>query len=535
LKQLDKPLSSDCFTGFGRHDFAIHHEEARQATRHLVEVVIPSFIRKLEAHEFLPVHSHQLTQAMHQHGINMRYLGVIRAGAKDPMLRGLTAVEMITRSAKSVIRQRMRKCESDFALRQVLVDHFNLVLGKSQPSKIYWNLMIKVHLLEKYGAYNVPIWTQEEARDLQSYVSRIALFKTLQAQLGVRFHPHTDDVIEVVQNAPSDTVGVELQFPLHVEDVLEITVRCKRLCESTTLVALYQQKLADIAKVPLEQAPVVVTHGRRNNDDDDEQVFMRQLQVVQEQRQRTSALFGASSGHTLALDVQLAWMWFEFASRDEQLATRHQADVERAFEDLNTAMASASRVPLEVLVGASYLQGVASESKGQWLRAESYYLRSIRELQRLTGGRNVRDVIGPMLREAAVRHQCRSLRELRLEPDEMQEIERRARTLEATHRTMRQRGDWYNERQESQQVDYHAKAGHPFAMVVLNRLVGLLCTRGRANGTVAIVAALEFYRLWKRYFVPAPDHVFQRVFGSSTPVALTYVTCHTHTTRELVD
>jgi hypothetical protein len=73
-----------------------------------------------------------------------RYLGVIRANAKDDMVRGLTAVEMITRSAKSVIRQRMRKCESDIQLRQVLVDHFNLVLGKSEPSKIYWNLMIKV-------------------------------------------------------------------------------------------------------------------------------------------------------------------------------------------------------------------------------------------------------------------------------------------------------------------------------------------------------------------------------------------------------
>jgi hypothetical protein len=190
---------------------------------------------------------------------------------------------------------------------------------------------------------------------------------------------------------------------------------------------------------------------------------------------------------------------------------------------MHSSLAVASRIPLEVAVAASYLQGIASEAKRQWLNAEWYYLCSLRELQRLAGGRNVHDIIAPLLRTAAIQRNVHSVHELRLSEGEILDIEGEAQAHEATNRFFRTTAHEWDQLVEAGS-DYHAKAGHPFAMLVLNKLVALLCKRGRATGTVATSAALEFYRLWTRYYISAPEKLFKRVFGSSTPVALAYVT-----------
>ena len=54
-------------------NFREHHEEARRATRYLIEEVIPKFAKKLDAHQIIAVQSHQITTVMHEHGINLRF------------------------------------------------------------------------------------------------------------------------------------------------------------------------------------------------------------------------------------------------------------------------------------------------------------------------------------------------------------------------------------------------------------------------------------------------------------------------------
>ncbi len=71
------PLSSDAFTGFGRHNAATHNAEVKAATKLLLEDAIQAFaLECCQTPRFTD--SAEFVAAMHARGINCRYLGKLR-------------------------------------------------------------------------------------------------------------------------------------------------------------------------------------------------------------------------------------------------------------------------------------------------------------------------------------------------------------------------------------------------------------------------------------------------------------------------
>ena len=59
-------------------EIATDEENVRKASLYLTEVVLPKFIQDLCTLEVSPMDGQTLTEALHAHGINVRYIGKVR-------------------------------------------------------------------------------------------------------------------------------------------------------------------------------------------------------------------------------------------------------------------------------------------------------------------------------------------------------------------------------------------------------------------------------------------------------------------------
>ena len=99
---------------------------------------------------------------LHQAGINIRLLGVLRSHVTTPALRDVLLVEMLARVLKSDMRQRWRdkmatyKYISDGVYRRCSIDFVNLIFCRSEHSTRYWQTNIKRQLSEKFNHSLTP-------------------------------------------------------------------------------------------------------------------------------------------------------------------------------------------------------------------------------------------------------------------------------------------------------------------------------------------------------------------------------------------
>ncbi|XP_068102299.1 clustered mitochondria protein homolog [Hyperolius riggenbachi] len=111
------------------------------AATFLIAVQIPSFIKACLNHIIIPLDGKTLTEAVHLHGINMRYLGSIAEmidkvearSALDHLYR-LVIVEIVTRSAKAILRRYLQGVEMS-ALSAALSHFLNCFLS-SYPNPV---------------------------------------------------------------------------------------------------------------------------------------------------------------------------------------------------------------------------------------------------------------------------------------------------------------------------------------------------------------------------------------------------------------
>ena len=69
------PLSSDCFTMWGKDGAATHNREARDATSRLYAVCVPSAAKKLQAVDPAAYNPATLARMLHSDGVSVRHLG----------------------------------------------------------------------------------------------------------------------------------------------------------------------------------------------------------------------------------------------------------------------------------------------------------------------------------------------------------------------------------------------------------------------------------------------------------------------------
>jgi len=105
-------------------------EKVKEASKFLTETLIPLMIDDFSWLLSLPVDGVTLSNSMHSHGINIRYLGQVAQIAADkvPILRDLAVREMVSRSAKHILNSILRET-LDFNLATVISRFLNSLLG----------------------------------------------------------------------------------------------------------------------------------------------------------------------------------------------------------------------------------------------------------------------------------------------------------------------------------------------------------------------------------------------------------------------
>ena len=90
-------------------DAESHEFTVSQACSHLQKHVLPHFISKLDLMSLKPYNGALLERILHQHGINVRYLGTIAERTQLPHVRELCEVELVARTCKQVLGKYLRE------------------------------------------------------------------------------------------------------------------------------------------------------------------------------------------------------------------------------------------------------------------------------------------------------------------------------------------------------------------------------------------------------------------------------------------
>lgn len=113
-------------------EIAKDEENVRKASSYLADTVLPKFIQDLCSLEVSPMDGQTLTEALHAHGINVRYIGKVAEGTKHlPHLWDICSNEIVVRSAKHIIKDVLRDTE-DQDLGPAISHFFNCFFANCQ-------------------------------------------------------------------------------------------------------------------------------------------------------------------------------------------------------------------------------------------------------------------------------------------------------------------------------------------------------------------------------------------------------------------
>ncbi|KAG6789542.1 hypothetical protein POTOM_005645 [Populus tomentosa] len=113
-------------------EIAADEENVKKVSSYLANTVLPKFIQDLCTLEVSPMDGQTLTEALHAHGINVRYMGKVAEGTKHlPHLWDLCSNEIIVRSAKHVLKDLLRDTD-DNDLGPAISHFYNCFFGSCQ-------------------------------------------------------------------------------------------------------------------------------------------------------------------------------------------------------------------------------------------------------------------------------------------------------------------------------------------------------------------------------------------------------------------
>eukprot|EP00946_MAST-07B_sp_MAST-7B-sp1_P002588 g2588.t1 len=241
VQAYSMPLSSDAFSSIIMppqndssskllDDLSGNDVDAGNASTYLQTKRIPEFVAKLDTLAIFPYESYTLTLAMHEHGINMRYLGRICELTKLPHIRDMANIEMLARTCKDVLNENLRKnivdahervshilenlaaqgrhlndeamakllqfnCQLSDDMEANIVDFFNLVLGNSSDheNSLFWKNVLIPRVCEKFQFFHQKVHANDEQgaddplRIGREVLSPGYLFHAMQYHCGVRF------------------------------------------------------------------------------------------------------------------------------------------------------------------------------------------------------------------------------------------------------------------------------------------------------------------------------------------------------------
>nr|XP_029116585.1 clustered mitochondria protein isoform X2 [Elaeis guineensis] len=130
-------LNPNVFTEFklagSQEDIATDEAIVRKAASYLTDVVLRKFVQDLCSLEVSPMDGQSLTDALHAHGINVRYLGKVADMVKHlPHLWDICSTEIVVRSAKHILKDMLRESQ-DHDLGPAIAHFFNCFAGNISP------------------------------------------------------------------------------------------------------------------------------------------------------------------------------------------------------------------------------------------------------------------------------------------------------------------------------------------------------------------------------------------------------------------
>eukprot|EP01117_Protostelium_nocturnum_P008758 TRINITY_DN313_c0_g1_i1.p1 TRINITY_DN313_c0_g1~~TRINITY_DN313_c0_g1_i1.p1 ORF type:complete len:1033 (-),score=371.42 TRINITY_DN313_c0_g1_i1:85-3183(-) len=221
-----KPMCSDALTSWNSDpDQSVKNEinnQIRAATKDLYQNIISAFAKHLDGMPF--DYDAQLwkanlsnwgmiadfigNSAIHQSGLCVRHMGLIRNASKNYNMRRVLMSTVISRIARHDLREVMRstmkevRAPSDEPFKVVVVKYLNQLLGVSKSSKRYWN-DIKLKLEGKYSIDFTEDIKQNPELDLKELCDlRVVLLATLQAT-GIEIDHNVNTILIHPENHKS--------------------------------------------------------------------------------------------------------------------------------------------------------------------------------------------------------------------------------------------------------------------------------------------------------------------------------------------
>ncbi|WOL17203.1 clustered mitochondria protein-like [Canna indica] len=184
-------LNPNVFTEFklagNQEEIAADEAVVKKAGSFLVDVVIPKFVQDLCLLDISPMDGQTLVDALHAHGINVRYIGKVANMVKHlPHVWDMCSTEIIVRSAKHFLKDLLRECE-DHDIGPAITYFLNCFIGSVLPvgSKgSFDSLQSKAQKKgrmrwshEEFSMKNQPAYTLLTSEALWSCIQEFAIFK----------------------------------------------------------------------------------------------------------------------------------------------------------------------------------------------------------------------------------------------------------------------------------------------------------------------------------------------------------------------
>ncbi|KAE8702807.1 Clustered mitochondria protein [Hibiscus syriacus] len=208
-------------------------ENVRKASSYLLDVVLPKFIQDLCTLEVSPMDCQTPTEALHAHGLNIRYFGNVANGTKHlPRLWDLCSNEIVVRSAKHILKDVLRGTE-DHDLGLAIAHFFSCFFGSSLSvaAKLTCSSMSKNQKKEQAShqssgktskGHSSPRWKGKPSarknissymnfelpEDARSRVKKISVLRNLCQKVGI--------------NITASKYDFNAATPFHTSDILNL-------------------------------------------------------------------------------------------------------------------------------------------------------------------------------------------------------------------------------------------------------------------------------------------------------------------------
>eukprot|EP01127_Copromyxa_protea_P019689 TRINITY_DN6444_c0_g2_i4.p1 TRINITY_DN6444_c0_g2~~TRINITY_DN6444_c0_g2_i4.p1 ORF type:complete len:903 (+),score=135.68 TRINITY_DN6444_c0_g2_i4:266-2710(+) len=379
LQECKVKVSSDVFTKFGIDNCKEHEEEVAQITKKLVEEHIPAFAQWLVENSAKIVSSLHFPKLLQEHGINLRYTGLLFTLIPDTCKRlkfHTIGFQMLVRVITDLLQAQLRSrtFESYGMFEQDLVNFFNLVLGKGPESDRFWQSTVPVQLMLKYGPFGYKC---DPDFSWQPILGHLMLFQLMQHHTGVWFKPDVES--RFLPENDKHTAN-----PLTVNDLLRVTAKVKR----------WSQEIFPFIKEVAQSKewnPYIV---KEEEDEESKERFATIraclekeglpveeiegiLDKIKRQRIQKSLCidtYGESSHHTAASVFMLASMYADAKATEFALTELIQGA---------TIFSSCGAAPGEMMLACLYLTAHVFTACGMMEGAKEVYMTLVKHIEQL--------------------------------------------------------------------------------------------------------------------------------------------------------